>query len=186
MFGYKKIDQTNFQGQAFIKSGDGKDILNLVSERAVYLTVAILILLCYPYLLKLIYEHAKGIFTMKTTMSLLCLISIFLSLVGCQEAKGTKDITTSTSALKLPALFSDHMVLQQKLSCPVWGWAKDGTQVTAEINGKKVKATARDGRWQVQLPAMEAGGPYTLTISTSDKTIELKDVLAGEVWVCSG
>jgi sialate O-acetylesterase len=123
---------------------------------------------------------------MKTTKSLLFLICIFLSLVGCLEEKAPNDITPSASALKLPALFSDHMVLQQKMKCPVWGWAKDGTSVTVEINGKKVKATARDGRWQVQLPALEAGGPYTLTISTSDKTIELKDVLAGEVWVCSG
>ena len=123
---------------------------------------------------------------MKTTRSLLFFVSIFLSLVGCQEANGTKDITTSTSALKLPALFSDHMVLQQKMKCPVWGWAKDGAMVTIEINGKKAKAKARGGRWQVRLPAMEAGGPYTLTISTTDKTIELKDVLVGEVWVCSG
>ncbi len=123
---------------------------------------------------------------MKATVSLICLISIFLSLVGCLEEKTPNDITPSVSDLKLPALFSDHMVLQQKISCPLWGWAKDGTPVTVEINGKKVKATARNGRWQVKLPVMKAGGPYTLTVRTPEHTIELKDVLVGEVWVCSG
>ncbi|MBN2180890.1 MAG: hypothetical protein JW715_03165 [Sedimentisphaerales bacterium] len=123
---------------------------------------------------------------MKTTKSFLCLASIFLCLVGCLESNSLNDITPSESALKLPALFSDHMVLQQKLNCPVWGWAGDGTPVTVEINGQKVKTTARDGRWQVRLPALEAGGPYTLTVRTPGRTIELKDVLVGEVWVCSG
>ena len=123
---------------------------------------------------------------MKTTKLFLLLVCTTLTLVGCLEEKTPNEITPSTSALKLPALFSDHMVLQQIMSCPVWGWARDGTPVTVEINGKQAKTTARDGRWQVKLPVMEAGGPYTLTISTPDKTIELKDVLVGEVWVCSG
>jgi sialate O-acetylesterase len=123
---------------------------------------------------------------MKTTKSLLCLVSVFLGLVGCSETKVSNDITPSASALKLPALFSDHMVLQQKMSCPVWGWAKDGTSVTVEINGQKATAMARDGRWQVKLPALEAGGPYKLTVRTPESKIELNDVLVGEVWVCSG
>jgi sialate O-acetylesterase len=134
----------------------------------------------------LIYEYAKGVFTMKTTMSLICLVSIFLGLVGCSETKESNAITPSASDLKLPALFSDHMVLQQKLACPVWGWASDGTKVTVEINGQRATATAKDRCWQVQLPALEAGGPYTLTVSTPQRMIELKDVLVGEVWVCSG
>jgi len=123
---------------------------------------------------------------MKTAKSLLCLVSIFLGLVGCSETKVSNDITPSVSGLKLPALFSDNMVLQQKMSCPLWGWAEDGTPVTAEINGNQAKTRARNGRWQVKLPVMEAGGPYTLTISTPEKTIELKDVMVGEVWICSG
>ena len=123
---------------------------------------------------------------MKTTRSLFCLVSIFLGLVGCLEAKGPNDIDPSASALKLPALFSDHMVLQQKTACPVWGWADDGTKVTVKINDKTAETIAQDGHWQVQLPALEAGGPYTLTVRTPECTIELKDVLVGEVWVCSG
>ncbi len=89
--------------------------------------------------------------------------------------------------LELPALFTDHMVLQRQRPVPVWGWAKAGTEVTVTLAGEKAKATAADdGRWRADLPPMGAGGPHTLTVSSGDGSVSVEDVLVGEVWLCSG
>jgi len=87
--------------------------------------------------------------------------------------------------VKLPGLFSDHMVLQQGVRVPVWGWAEDGEKVTVSFRGKKVSATARNGNWMLKLPNQKAGGPDTLTVEGKNK-IEVRDVFVGEVWICSG
>jgi sialate O-acetylesterase len=87
--------------------------------------------------------------------------------------------------VKLPALISDGMVLQQGTDVPVWGWADDGETVTVEIQGQKVMATAKDGKWMLKLKPLKAGGPFTLTIAGKNR-IEMKNVLVGEVWICSG
>lgn len=83
-------------------------------------------------------------------------------------------------------LFTDGAVLQQKAKVPVWGTAANGEKVTVSINGQSESATAgQDGKWKVWLNPLKAGGPYTLKIS-GQNTIELKDILVGEVYVCSG
>src|SRR5207253_233266 len=89
------------------------------------------------------------------------------------------------------ALFSDHMVLQRDVPIPVWGTADAGEQITVSIKGEKQEASApavtanSDGTFKVQLPKLAAGGPYELTIKGKN-TVTFKDVLVGEVWVCSG
>lgn len=80
------------------------------------------------------------------------------------------------------SLFSDGAVLQRGISVPVWGTASDGERVTVEFNGQTVSTFAKDGKWMVRLEPMPAGGPYTMTING----LQIKDVLVGEVWVCSG
>jgi sialate O-acetylesterase len=87
--------------------------------------------------------------------------------------------------VKLPALISDGMVLQQGIDVPLWGWADEGEVVTVEFQNQKIAATAKDGKWTVRLKKLKAGGPFTLTVSGKNK-IELKNVLVGEVWICSG
>lgn len=87
--------------------------------------------------------------------------------------------------VRLPGLFSDHMVLQQGAAVPVWGWADDGEAIRIEIQGQTARTTCRDGQWKVSLKPLEAGGPFTLKVS-GNNTIEIKEVLVGEVWVCSG
>ncbi len=89
--------------------------------------------------------------------------------------------------LKLPAIIGDHMVLQQKLANPIWGWDTPGTKVTVTFAGQTHTATAgADGRWTVKLPAVGANAtPQTIAIAGSSKR-EIKDVLVGEVWMCSG
>ena len=91
-------------------------------------------------------------------------------------------------ALRLPALFGDHMVLQQNVRAPLWGWAEPGAavRVSADFLPEALATQAgADGRWQVALPTPGAGGPHTLTIDAGE-TITLRDVLIGEVWICSG
>ncbi len=87
--------------------------------------------------------------------------------------------------VKLPALFSDHMVLQQGMAVPVWGWADEGEMVTVQFRNQKVRAAAKDGKWMVKLRSLKPGGSDPLIVSGKN-SIELKDVLVGEVWICSG
>src|SRR5207244_1843519 len=89
------------------------------------------------------------------------------------------------ATVKPHALFSDGAVLQQGVPVPVWGTAADGEQVTVTFQGQTASTTAADGRWKVRLQPLRAGGPSTMTIAGQNK-IEVRDVLVGEVYVCSG
>ena len=88
--------------------------------------------------------------------------------------------------LKLANIFSDHMVVQQKMPIKVWGWTKPGHEVTVTLADKSATSKAGDdGRFDASLPAVDAGGPYTLEVK-ADETRTINDVLVGEVWICSG
>lgn len=90
--------------------------------------------------------------------------------------------------IKLPAIFSDNMVLQQKSDVAFWGSATPEKNVTIRTswNGKSYSVRAgSDGRWKTKIQTPTAGGPYNITISDG-KPVTLKSVLIGEVWVCSG
>ena len=96
---------------------------------------------------------------------------------------------TVTADVRLPAVFSDQMVLQQRSSVVVWGWAEPGERVRVKgswqwLGGATTVADDR-GTWRVQLNTPRAGGPHTLTIQGNNEIV-LNDVLIGEVWVCSG
>ena len=86
----------------------------------------------------------------------------------------------------LPALFSDHLVLQRDVAVPVWGGADPGEQVTVRGFGQTKSTTAgADGRWRLTLDQLHAGAPTTLSV-TGRNTITIDDVRVGEVWLCSG
>jgi sialate O-acetylesterase len=89
--------------------------------------------------------------------------------------------------VKLPDVLGDSMVLQRGRAVPVWGTADPGEEVTVRFAGQTKRATAgADGRWRVNLDALRANStPGTLTV-TGKNTIELKDVLVGEVWLVAG
>jgi sialate O-acetylesterase len=89
--------------------------------------------------------------------------------------------------VKLPAIFGNEMVIQRETKAPVWGWADPGEKVTVTGSwGAKAETVTHDnGKWAVKLDTPKAGGPLAVTIAGNNK-IELKDVLSGEVWVCSG
>ena len=88
--------------------------------------------------------------------------------------------------VKLPNVFGDHMVLQQKQKNKVWGVADAGEAVTVTIDKQTHAATAgADGKWQVMLEPLAAGGPHELKAKGKNE-VTFKDVLVGEVWICSG
>lgn len=91
------------------------------------------------------------------------------------------------SSLVLPSLFADHMVVQRDAPLPVWGWARPGTDVSVALTGESRRATAdENGRWMVSLEPVAGPGPYEMRVDAAGQTTVIRDVLAGEVWLCSG
>jgi sialate O-acetylesterase len=86
----------------------------------------------------------------------------------------------------LPSFLSDHMVLQQGREIHLWGKAEAGETVSVSLAGRAATATTdAHNHWSVYLPALSAGGPFTLTVE-GKKQIVIKDVMIGEVWIASG
>ncbi len=94
--------------------------------------------------------------------------------------------SVSLAQVKLPAIIRDSMVLQRDTPLKIWGWASSNEKVAVKFNGKTYRAKADGfGSWEIVLPPVKAGGPYSMTI-TGTNTIQLKDILFGDVWFCSG
>lgn len=88
--------------------------------------------------------------------------------------------------VRLPKLVSDGVVLQRDTPLKIWGWASSQEKVKIVFLGKNYSTTANDkGEWSVNLPKLKAGGPFEMTIEAANKII-LKDILVGDVWICSG
>lgn len=93
------------------------------------------------------------------------------------------------SQVKLPALFSDNMVLQQQSDAPIWGKSKPNTKikiVTSWDNKTYIIDADSAGKWQSIVKTPQAGGPYQITFTNRHKTVKLQNILIGEVWICSG
>lgn len=87
----------------------------------------------------------------------------------------------------LPKIFSNHMVLQRGLECPIWGWSDPGVEITVEFGDARQTTTAdKNGRWKLRLPAMEANENGQRLVVTGKNKIVLNDILVGDVWICSG
>jgi sialate O-acetylesterase len=83
-------------------------------------------------------------------------------------------------------LFTDDCVLQRGMKVPIWGTADPGERVIVQFQGQEASTTAgKNGEWKVVLDKLKEGGPFELTIR-GNNAVELKNVLVGEVWVCSG
>src|SRR6187200_332923 len=88
--------------------------------------------------------------------------------------------------VRLPRLVRDSMILQRDTRINIWGWAAKNEKIKIKFNSKSYKTTtSSDGKWLIQLTPMKAGGPYTMDISGNNK-ISLKEILIGDVWICSG
>ncbi len=104
------------------------------------------------------------------------------------KGKATPDASVPVkTGLRLPSLFGDHMILQQNMKNTIWGWADPKEQITVTASwGASASAQANaDGGWKVLLDTPAFGTGHSLKI-TGSKTIEIKDVAIGEVWLCAG
>jgi len=111
-----------------------------------------------------------------------CIVALLLSLSAYSIQPSIK------RELKVNRLFSDHMVLQRQSRVNIWGQYTPGQKVTITAGwGAEVYINSDNtGNWKVKLLTPKAGGPYTIKITTTDKTIIINDVLIGEVWLASG
>ena len=96
-------------------------------------------------------------------------------------------LTGDFGGLQMPLLYSDNMVLQRNIPLPITGTANAGEKVVVKIaNQKLTTTTGTDGKWKVTLAPLAVGEKFTLNISTKNRHLVYKNVLAGEIWVCSG
>ncbi len=106
---------------------------------------------------------------------------------GRAFAQGTEALQASARQLPfVSTIFGDNMVLQRGKPNAIWGWSKPGDTIRVEVGGHTAATTAgSDGRWQVKINPPKARGPYTMKI-TGRQTVELKNVMVGDVWLCGG
>lgn len=112
-----------------------------------------------------------------------------LSSVVCSLTLAFVAASVATAEVKLPFLFTHHMVLQRDQPAPVWGKATPGEKVTVSFGDQKKEATADEsGKWTVTLDPLKPGKPRELTVAGSEtaKPVVVNDVLVGDVWICSG
>lgn len=96
-------------------------------------------------------------------------------------------LTGNYGGLQMPVTYSDNMVLQREKPLTISGTANAGEKVTVKIAGqKKETVTGANGKWSVTLDPMQAGGPYELSVEAPSARLTYKEVLVGEVWLCSG
>lgn len=94
--------------------------------------------------------------------------------------------TSAYADIRLHNIFQSNMVLQREMPCKIWGWAGKGEQITLTLEGIAYKTTAaKDGKWMIILPSHAAGGPFDISVK-GNNTIELKNVLFGDIWLCGG
>ena len=148
-------------------------------------------------------EHASILFSLsntQTTMAhhmmkqLIPIALLVLIFADCRNATATPQAKPTNQApqqavLSLSGMFTDHMVLQRECDAAIWGNAKPKTTVTVTPSwSKQTFETQADaeGRWRCTVKTPQAGGPHTVAVSSGGDSVTLKDVLIGEVWICSG
>jgi len=95
--------------------------------------------------------------------------------------------STSAAQLNLSPVFGNGMVLQRDMVIPVWGSSTAGSTVTITIAGNSQSTIVEsNGKWRIELPAMSAGGPFTMTITSGTQTLTRTDVYFGDVWIAAG
>ena len=94
--------------------------------------------------------------------------------------------TTAFCQVRLPKLISNGMVLQRDAKFKIWGWSAPNEKIAIDFINRKYKIKANEnGNWELKMSDLKAGGPYFMKISASNN-IEIKDILVGDVWLCSG
>jgi sialate O-acetylesterase len=148
----------------------------------------------------------KEYFSMKRIVFRQYVMCVVISLGSCFIAAGVEGDHTGTNAvpvnaeqeksgIRLGSLIGDHAVLQRDMPVPIWGWSEPGAKISVEFAGQKKAADAgKDGKWMAKLDPLKSNAtPQEMVIQESgvggqgaEKKITLKDILVGEVWICSG
>ncbi|HEY0075273.1 MAG TPA: sialate O-acetylesterase [Abditibacteriaceae bacterium] len=111
---------------------------------------------------------------------------LFSALLVTLLANTSRTQEATTQKPLLHPLFSDNVVLQRGVKAPIWGWAAPGQKITVALAGDIYETTAgADGKWMLRIKPLTAGGPYQMQVS-GPQTATLNNVMAGDVWICSG
>ncbi len=105
-----------------------------------------------------------------------------------QTAVAPAEKSATKAELSLASIFSDHMVLQRDMKLPIWGKAAPGAKIAVQLGETKADATAdENGEWRVSVGPLKAGGaPLELNVTAGDESVQMGDILVGEVWIASG
>jgi len=136
----------------------------------------------------------------KEVKSVILFLFLILAIFSCSNPTVVKsgtdsesvlqsvDETTRAGVLTLTTVFQNNMVLQREMNTPIWGTTTAGATVTVSIDSQSKTAVAEsDGSWIVYLDPMDAGGPYIMTITSTDgASISYSNVMMGDVWLCAG
>jgi len=136
-------------------------------------------------LCKLLLNDVLEIMTPGKTLILVMAVGSLLSLAGSASAQNLHEPTPAPLPF-VSTIFGDNMVLQRGKKNTIWGWSDPGDKVRVEISGKHASGVAGPGRrWQVKIQPPGGGGPYSVMIR-GHQTVELHNVLVGDVWLCGG
>ena len=94
---------------------------------------------------------------------------------------------TVNATISLPVIFQSNMVLQRDKEVAIWGFGNPGEKVVIDFNGQVYMAiTGKNRNWSITLPSQGSGGPYAITVRGVSNSIELKNILFGDIWICGG
>ena len=114
-------------------------------------------------------------------------VLLTISGFGCQWCSEMCAPEANATKFSVNPLFGNEMVLQRGMRVPVWGKGIPGEIIAVKINNKKYTAAVdKNGKWMIHTLPLPVGAPYTMMISGKSKVITLKDILSGDVWICSG
>jgi len=116
---------------------------------------------------------------LKKSLIRIKILIVFSIVISCENQKQN---------LKLPSIFSDNMVLQQKTNVSFWGFSNSKETITINPSWGKSKCVIsnNEGEWELKIKTPEAGGPYKIEVKSENQTVTYNDVLIGEVWIASG
>ena len=116
-----------------------------------------------------------------------CRFSVANRFIGCAILCFV--FTGGLAQLRMPAVFSDHMVIQHSATVPIWGWSNPTQDVTIKVSWDTTTVKTKSANtafWKTSIRTPPAGGPYSITVIAGNETKVIEDVLSGEVWLCSG
>jgi len=115
-------------------------------------------------------------------------VIFFLSLFALINLNANGKIKSESGKIEVPSIFSDNMVLQRNTNVNFWGKAEPNTEININATwGESANTTVNtDGSWITKIKTPDAGGPFDVALKIGDSVMTYKNVLVGEVWLCSG